>query len=66
MKRHSIASGEMDFDDEETANLRAGAGGPQGRMRSLSATLGDLFSSSSKRPRLESQESIQEQGEERQ
>ncbi|KAK5120015.1 hypothetical protein LTR85_007091 [Meristemomyces frigidus] len=67
LKRHSIASGEMDFDDEETANLRAGAGSPPGRVRSLSATLGDLFSSSStKRPRLESHESIQEQSEERQ
>lgn len=68
LKRHSIASGEMDFDDDETANLRAGAGSPQGRVRSLSATLGDLFSSSSaaKRPREESHASIQEQGEERQ
>ena len=65
MKRHSIASGEMNSDDEETGNMRAGTDSPQGRMRSLSATLGDLFSSSSKRPRLESQESIQEQGEER-
>ncbi|KAK4543105.1 hypothetical protein LTR36_005882 [Oleoguttula mirabilis] len=67
LKRHSIASGEMDFDDEATAELRAGAGSPQGRVRSLSATLSDLFgSAAAKRPRLESQESIQEQGEERQ
>lgn len=66
MKRHSIASGEMDLDDEETAELREGAGSPQGRVRSLSATIGDLFSSSAKWQRLESRESIQEYGEERQ
>lgn len=36
MKRHSIASGEMDLHEDGTA-------GQQGRTRSLSATLGDVF-----------------------
>jgi len=62
MKRHSIASGEMDLeDDEETANLRAGTGSPKGRVRSLSATVSEMFASSTaKRQRLESRESVQE------
>ncbi|KAK4501910.1 hypothetical protein PRZ48_007719 [Zasmidium cellare] len=52
LKRHSIASGEMDFDSEEAAELRAAArspreGGPTGRGRSLSATISDMFSSGS-------------------
>ncbi|KAF2171027.1 hypothetical protein M409DRAFT_19000 [Zasmidium cellare ATCC 36951] len=52
LKRHSIASGEMDFDSEEAAELRAAAGSPReggvtGRGRSLSATLSDMFSSGS-------------------
>ncbi|KAK5166038.1 uncharacterized protein LTR77_008299 [Saxophila tyrrhenica] len=47
LKRHSIASGEMDFStvNEETTGGGAGASGAgqKGRMRSLSAALGDVF-----------------------
>ena len=71
---------EIEDDDEATANLREAAGSPSkgGRVRSLSATLGDLFtvgSSSSaaaaaKRQRVGRRESILElegegEGEER-
>lgn len=65
LKRHSIGSGQMDF-DEDDAEVVQGSGSvrdPQGRVRSLSATLGDLFGSQ-KRQRLESQESVQEYDEE--
>lgn len=51
-KRHSIASGEMDFGPPETPDATAGgAGSPSpsrpdgGRVRSLSATLHDIFGS---------------------
>lgn len=48
LKRHSIASGEIDSDSEAAADLRLAAGSPpSGRVRSLSATLGDMFGSSS-------------------
>ena len=63
-KRHSIASGEMNFEDDELDDddpRRASAGSPtprrpggvDGRVRSLSATLGDYFGSQ-KRQRGES------------
>ena len=42
-KRHSIASGDADIGNEESAQLRAVTGSPQGRFRSLSATMGDAF-----------------------
>ncbi|KAK4621590.1 NIPA-like protein 2 [Fulvia fulva] len=55
LKRHSIASGSIDFDSEEAAQLRQAAGSPpDGRTRSLSATISEAFgngSSSSKRHR---------------
>ncbi|KXS94612.1 hypothetical protein AC578_7049 [Pseudocercospora eumusae] len=48
LKRHSIASGDIDFDSEEAANLRVAAGSPNGgRMRSLSATISDMLGSAS-------------------
>lgn len=63
LKRHSIASGEMDFGPEdetdvEPATPSAGGTPLPGRMRSLSATLGDLFGStqSPKRRRMGSRE----------
>lgn len=58
-KRHSIASGEMDFDEDPEA-LRREVGSPPGRVRSLSATIGDIFGSN-KRPRIESEASVPEQ-----
>lgn len=45
VKRHSIASGEMDFDA-----VSPGAGAEQGRMRSLSASLGEAFPSKKASP----------------
>jgi len=65
-KRHSIASGEIDLEGDE--DMRPGVGSPRGgRVRSLSATVGDLFASSSsssspatKRQKLESRDSVQE------
>lgn len=50
-KRHSIASGELNFDVEDDPNQsRPGLGSPiPGRMRSLSATLGDIFGSQKRR-----------------
>lgn len=64
LKRHSIASGEMEFgeegDDEDVASPTRG----QGRIRSLSATLGDLFGSSSqKRRRMGSRDDVMAQQE---
>ncbi|KAF7193741.1 NIPA-like protein 2 [Pseudocercospora fuligena] len=48
LKRHSIASGDIDFDSEEAANLRVAAGSPTGgRMRSLSATISDMLGGAS-------------------
>lgn len=48
LKRHSIPSGHLDFDSEEAANLRVAAGSPPGgRIRSLSATISDIFGSAS-------------------
>ena len=46
-KRHSIASGEMDFGPPETPSAASGgsAAGEGGRVRSLSATLHDVFAS---------------------
>ena len=58
-KRHSIASGQMDF-DEDAEELRRSAGSPPGRIRSFSATIGDILGSG-KRSRMESRESVPEQ-----
>ena len=44
----------MEIEDDETADLRAGAASPQGRVRSLSATWSDIFGSASKRQRGDS------------
>ncbi|KAK1056836.1 hypothetical protein LTR33_013793 [Friedmanniomyces endolithicus] len=54
LKRHSATSGEMEIEDDEAADLRAGAASPQGRVRSLSATWSDIFGSASKRQRGDS------------
>ena len=55
-KRHSIASGTMEFENDgeqveadEVAALRDGVGSPRNRARSLSATLVDIFTSSGKK-----------------
>ncbi|KAK5677400.1 hypothetical protein LTS10_009970 [Elasticomyces elasticus] len=63
LKRHSLASGETDLEDDDVADLRAGAGSPQGRLRSLSATFGDIFSTQ-KRQRGDSRASVPERPEE--
>ncbi|KAI5365046.1 Putative magnesium transporter NIPA [Septoria linicola] len=47
LKRHSIASTDMEFESREAADLRTAAGSPPGRVRSLSATISDMFGSSS-------------------
>lgn len=69
LQRHSISSDTLTFEDstegheemdaDELASLRKAAGSPpQGRVRSLSATVADLFGSSSKqRPRNGSRDS---------
>ena len=70
LKRHSIASGEMDFSapDEDVGSVgarRATLG--NARMRSLSATLGDMFGSGSKKARaVEGRENVSSQGRDRQ
>ena len=63
-KRHSVVSGELDFDDDEAANLRAGVGSPSTRNRSLSATIGDIFRSG-KRQRPGSTDDVNEEHPER-
>lgn len=62
LKRHSIASGEMNFgDDDEGDPQRPSLGSPTpGRMRSLSATLGDMFGSQ-KRRRMGSRDDVRAQ-----
>lgn len=50
LKRHSIASGELDLTSDDDAAMRAAAGSPEdrsGRVRSLSATLTDMFGAQS-------------------
>ena len=48
LKRHSIASTDMEFESQEAADLRTAAGSPgNGRLRSLSATISDMFGASS-------------------
>ncbi|EME43559.1 hypothetical protein DOTSEDRAFT_72808 [Dothistroma septosporum NZE10] len=48
LKRHSIASGSVDFDSEEAAQLRQATGSPpDGRVRSLSATVSEAVGSGS-------------------
>jgi len=60
-KRHSIASGEIDFGND-SATPRPESSPSKGRVRSLSATLTDIFGSSTiKKRRLESQENVNEQ-----
>lgn len=49
LKRHSIASTDMEFESQEAADLRTAAGSPpngSSRVRSLSATISDMFGSS--------------------
>lgn len=43
LKRHSIASGEMEFPEDMVGGRDGSQTGQQNRIRSLSATLGDLF-----------------------
>lgn len=48
LKRHSIASTDIEFESQEAADLRTAAGSPgNGRLRSLSATISDMFGASS-------------------
>lgn len=67
LKRHSIASGQIDFADNgdtDSDALQQSAGSPvrpAGRMRSLSAAVGDIFGSQ-KRRRVGSRGDADEQG----
>ena len=67
LKRHSIASGEMSFDEDPNDNdmARATAGSPTaaGRMRSLSAAVGDMFTHGSSSKRQRADDRAQDDGE---
>ncbi|CAK1366494.1 unnamed protein product [Cercospora beticola] len=45
LKRHSIASTDLEFESQQASDLRTAAGSPpqRGRFRSLSATIGEMF-----------------------
>ncbi|GIZ47155.1 hypothetical protein CKM354_001025400 [Cercospora kikuchii] len=45
LKRHSIASTDLEFESQQASDLRTAAGSPPqaGRFRSLSATIGEMF-----------------------
>ncbi len=50
LKRHSIASGQIDIDDDENPDdRRQSVPERPGRLRSVSATLGDIFGTPKRR-----------------